>query len=77
MARRVRVVTSGITFGIGGLAGITALLVGAIMSGRSARELGTIRAAVAASGSPPSAPETQRMTALQTRMKMGTQFSGC
>jgi hypothetical protein len=62
---------AGMTFSIGGLAGLIGLIVGGIMMARPAKELGALGATIAQSGGPPSPEQVQRMTALQARMKTG------
>jgi uncharacterized membrane protein len=62
---------AGMTFSIGGLAALIALIVGGIMMGRSAKELGEIGTRVSQAGSPPSPEQAQRIGALQARMKSG------
>ena len=62
----------GMTLSIGGLAALTALIVGAVMSSRSAKELARIGATIASAGGPPSADQAQRMDMLRTRMKNGS-----
>ncbi len=59
----------GITFGIGGLAGILALLVGALVTSRAAGELGRIGAALGASSGPPTAAQQEQMARLRGRLK--------
>jgi hypothetical protein len=61
----------GMTYGTGGLAGIIALIVGIIMIGRQAGEMGRIGAAIGQSGGPPSSEQGQRMGILRARIETG------
>jgi uncharacterized membrane protein len=65
----------GMTLSLGGLAALAALIIGAIMSARSAKEIGRIGAAIASAGAPPSAEQAQRMDLLRGRMKKGSTIS--
>jgi hypothetical protein len=64
----------GMTYGTGGLAAIVALVLGIIMIGRSAGEMGRIGAAIGKSGGPPSSEQTQRMAVLRARMGTGNKI---
>lgn len=63
----------GMTYGIGGLAAILALIVGAVVAGPAGRKLGRLGERVQASGGPPSAEQASQMAALQARMGRGMQ----
>jgi len=60
----------GITFAIGGAAGVLALLVGALGSGPAGQQLAMLGARLRAERRPPSPEETRRMAALQARMRV-------
>ncbi|MDB4878367.1 MAG: hypothetical protein JWM41_4813 [Gemmatimonadetes bacterium] len=66
---------SGMTYSIGGLCGLVALVVGSIMTARSAGTIGKMGAAIAASGAPPTAEQTARIAVLRARMKTGAQIA--
>jgi hypothetical protein len=61
----------GMTYGTGGLAGIIALIVGIVMIGRPAGEMGRIGAAIGQSGGPPSSEQGRRMGTLRARIETG------
>jgi hypothetical protein len=63
----------GMTYGIGGLAAILAVIVGAVVAGPAGRKLGKLGERVQASGGPPSAEQAAQMAALQVRMGRGMQ----
>lgn len=63
----------GITFSIGGLAGIIALIVGGVMIGRSANQLRQI-VLESDPGAPPSPEQAARMAQLQARADKGTRI---
>ncbi len=65
----------GMTYGVGGLAGIIALIVGVIMIGRSGNELGRIGAVIGASGGPPSSEQVERIAVLRGRITTGNQVT--
>jgi uncharacterized membrane protein len=62
----------GMAFGIGGVAGVAALLTGALVNGPAARRLAELRARLRAESRPPSAEEAGVMARLQTRMRWAT-----
>lgn len=66
---------AGITFSVGGLAGLVGLVVGSIMTSRSAKELGAIGATAVATGAPPSSEQARRIDLLRARMKSGSVIS--
>jgi len=59
----------GIAFGVGGLAAVAALLVGALINGSAGRRMVEIGARLRAEARPPSAEEAGLMARLQTRMR--------
>jgi hypothetical protein len=63
----------GMTYGIGGLAALLAVIVGAVVAGPAGRKLGRLGERVQASGGPPSAEQAAQMAALQVRMGRGMQ----
>jgi uncharacterized membrane protein len=63
----------GMTYGIGGLAAILAVIVGAVVAGPAGRKLGKLGERVQASGGPPSAEQAAQMAALQARVGRGMQ----
>jgi hypothetical protein len=63
----------GMTYGIGGLAAILAIVVGAAVAGPAGRKLGKLGERVQASGGPPSAEQAAQMAALQARIGRGMQ----
>lgn len=65
----------GRVLGIGGLAGVAALLTGALVSGRAARRLAALRARAHAGSRPPSAEEAAAMTRLQARVRWATRIA--
>jgi hypothetical protein len=65
----------GMTLAIGGLCGLLGLIVGGIMTGRSANELGAMGATIAKSGGAPSGEQAARMGVLRDRMKTGSKVS--
>lgn len=65
----------GITFSIGGLAGLIALIVGGIMVGRSIGQMRQIFLAIDP-GAPPSPEQAARLAQLQERTTRGNQIVG-
>ncbi|HSO49604.1 MAG TPA: hypothetical protein VLS86_03580 [Acidimicrobiia bacterium] len=64
---------SGLWLTVGGLAGITALLVGSTFGARSNLRMRALAAEIAGSGGPPSAGQTAEMQRLQARVvRIGT-----
>ncbi|MDQ3949939.1 MAG: hypothetical protein M3282_06310 [Gemmatimonadota bacterium] len=63
----------GMTYGLGGLAAILAVIIGAVVAGPAGRKLGRLAERVQASGGPPSAEQASQMAALQVRMGRGMQ----
>ncbi len=61
---------AGMTFGIGGLFGLTALLLGAFWSRPTANKIAALGAKIQAAGSPPPAPMAAEMQALQATLGM-------
>jgi hypothetical protein len=66
---------AGMVFGLGGLAGVVALLTGALVNGRAARGMMEIGARLRAESRPPSAEEAAQMARLQTRMAWGSRIA--
>jgi hypothetical protein len=66
---------SGMTYSIGGLAAVITLFVGGIMTGGSAAKIGKIMAEAGAAGGPPTPEQSQRIAALQARMRLGGRLS--
>jgi uncharacterized membrane protein len=66
---------TGMTFSIGGLAGLLALIVGGVMVGRS---IGQLRKIALANdpGTPPSPEQAARMAQLQARAELGNRIVG-
>lgn len=60
----------GIAFGIGGAAGVAALLTGALGSGPAGQQLAQLGARLRAEGRPPTEDEARRMAALQSRIRI-------
>lgn len=65
----------GITLGIGGIAGVLALLTGAFGTGPAARRMGAIGARLRGEGRAPTPDEVRQMGRLQTRVRIGTALS--
>jgi uncharacterized membrane protein len=65
----------GITLGIGGIAGVLALLTGALGTGPAARRMGAIGARLRGEGRAPTPDEARRMGRLQARVRVGTAVS--
>jgi hypothetical protein len=65
----------GMAFGIGGLAGVAAMLTGALIGGPASRKLGAIGARLRAESRPPSAEEAGRMARLQTRARWASRIA--
>jgi uncharacterized membrane protein len=65
----------GMTYSLGGLCAVAALAIGGIMTARSAEKLGTMGAAIAASGGPPTAEQAATIAMLRARMKTGAGIS--
>lgn len=65
----------GIAFGVGGVAGVAALLVGALVNGPAARHMGQLGARLRAESRPPSADEAGVMARLQTRMRWASRIA--
>ncbi|HEY4129030.1 MAG TPA: hypothetical protein VGM50_00315 [Gemmatimonadaceae bacterium] len=65
----------GITLSIGGLCGLLGLIIGGVMTGRSAKELGVVGAAVSSSGRGPTPEQGARIAFLRQRMNTGAKLS--
>ena len=65
----------GMTYSIGGLAAALSLIIGSAMGARSGKEMGSIIAAVAASGGPPTGAQATRIGELQAKMRTGGMIS--
>lgn len=65
----------GIAFGVGGVAGVAALLTGALVSGRAARQMATLGARLRTEARPPSPGEAGVMSRLQTRMRWASRVA--
>lgn len=65
----------GMTFGIGGAAGVVALLVGALVNGSAGRQLVTLSEALRREGRPPTPEEAARMATLQGRMRWASRVA--
>lgn len=65
----------GITLGIGGMAGVLALLIGALGTGPAARRMGALGARLRSEGRVPTADEARRMGRLQAGIRWGTAAS--
>ncbi len=65
----------GITLGIGGLAGIAAYAVGALVVARASVRLGALGQLIAAGGGPPTPEQAAQIGALQGRIVRGTQWN--
>jgi hypothetical protein len=65
----------GITLSIGGLFGLVGLIIGGVMTGRSAQELGVIGAAISKGGAAPTPDQGARMALLRDRMTTGSKLS--
>jgi uncharacterized membrane protein len=63
----------GIAYGLGGLAAILALAIGAAVGASAGRKLAALGERVQATGGPPSAEQASQMAALQARMGRTTQ----
>ena len=60
---------AGMAFGIGGMAGVAGMLVGAAVNGPAGKQMTDIGAQLAAEGRPPTAEEAGSMAWLQARMR--------
>ena len=65
----------GIAFGVGGIAGVAALLTGALVNGRAGRQLAALGARLRAEARPPSAQEAGAMKRLRTRMRWASRIA--
>lgn len=65
----------GITLGIGGIAGVLALLTGALGTGPAARRMGAIGARLRGEARAPTPDEARQMGRLQARVRLGTAAS--
>ncbi len=65
----------GITLGIGGIAGVLALLTGALGTGPAARRMGVIGARLRGESRAPTPDEARQMGRLQARVRRGTVLS--
>jgi hypothetical protein len=65
----------GLAFGVGGLAGVAALLTGALGSGPAARRMGMLGTRLRAEARPPNAEEAGLMARLQTRMRWASRIA--
>lgn len=65
----------GITLGIGGIAGVLALLIGALGTGPAARRIGAAGARLRGEGRAPTPDEARQMGRLQARVRVGTAAS--
>ena len=65
----------GIAFGIGGLAGVAALLTGALVNGPTARRMMELGVRLRAESRPPSADEAGLMARLQARMRWASRIA--
>ncbi|HST57868.1 MAG TPA: hypothetical protein VLK84_04200 [Longimicrobium sp.] len=65
----------GITLGIGGIAGVLALLTGALGTGPAARRMGAIGARLRGESRAPTVDEARQMGRLQARVRVGTAVS--
>ena len=59
----------GMAFGIGGMAGVAGLLVGALVNGPAGKQMTELGARLAAEGRPPTAEEAGSMARLRARMR--------
>lgn len=66
---------SGMVYGIGGALALVALILGGAMTGSAAGGIQKITNAVAASGGPPTAEQTQQLIALRGRMALGARIA--
>lgn len=66
---------SGMTYSVGALAAIIALIFGSVMSGRSAAQLKAMMAAAETSGGLSAAEQGQRIAMLQGRMRLGARVA--
>lgn len=65
----------GITLGAGGIAGVLALLAGALGTGPAGRRMGALGARLRGEGRAPTPDEARQMARLQTRVRWGTAVS--
>ena len=65
----------GITLGIGGVAGVLALLIGALGTGPAARAMGALGGKLRGESRGPTPDEARRMGRLQARVRIGTAAS--
>lgn len=65
----------GVVFGIGGVAGVAALLTGALVNGPAARRLAELGARLRAEARPPSGEEAGLMARLQARMRWASRIA--
>jgi hypothetical protein len=65
----------GMTYGIGGVSAVLALIVGGAMTGASGTKMMKISAEVAAGGGRPTPEQAAQMGALQARMKLGARIT--
>jgi uncharacterized membrane protein len=65
----------GMAFGVGGLAGVAALLTGALVNGPAARRMAALGARLRADARPPSAEEAGLMARLRTRTRWASRIA--
>lgn len=65
----------GIAFGVGGIAGVAALLTGAFVSGPAGQRLAALGARLRAQARPPSARESALVARLQRRMRWASRIA--
>jgi uncharacterized membrane protein len=67
--------SQGMTLGIGGVAGVLALLIGALGTGPAARRMGALGGRLRGESRAPTPDEARQMGRLQTRVRWGTALS--
>jgi len=65
---------TGLTFTLGGLAGLGAAIVGFGVSGRAAAQMGELGKQIAAAGGPPAPEKLAQMQTLQRKLRQGGQI---
>lgn len=65
----------GMTYGIGGVSAVIALIIGAAVTGRTTNELGRLSAAVQAQGGPPSPEQAAQLATLSGRLRGSAQIT--
>lgn len=67
--------TSAMTFGLGGVLAVLAMIIGASLSGRSQRRMAIIGQQIAAAGAPPTVAQRDELALLNRRVALGSKLT--